>query len=164
MKLIYGEMPALARRYMHRERTDHTLQPKAQVHETFLRLMQGQAADWQSRAHFATASVVMRQILVDHARAHIAGERPDGKHRRVDLDALLATQSPRIEELQILDQALTRLGAMDARHVRLIESPYLPCFRQREAAEVLGLSIRRVKRDWASARAWLQSRLGLSPR
>jgi RNA polymerase sigma-70 factor, ECF subfamily len=164
VELVYGEMHARARRYMRRERPDHTLQPTALVHETYLRLMQGCAVDWQGRAHFyATASVVMRQILVDHARAHAAGKRPDGK-RRVDLDGLLAAQSPRIEELLILDEALTRLAAMDARQARLVELLYFGGLTEEEAAETLGISVRTVKRDWASARAWLQSQLRKPPK
>jgi RNA polymerase sigma-70 factor (ECF subfamily) len=164
VELVYDEMHARARRHMRRERPDHTLQPTALVHETFLRLMQGQPVDWQGRAHFyATASVIMRQILVDHARAHAARKRPEGK-QRVDLDGLLAAESPRIDELLILDEALTRLAAMDARQARLVELLYFGGLTEEEAAEVLGISVRTVKRDWASARAWLQSQLRQPPK
>jgi len=144
---------------MRRERPDHTLQPTALVHETYLRLMQGQAIDWQGRAHFyATASRAMRRILVDHARARAAGKRPDGK-LKVDLDGFLAAPSPRIEELLMLDEALIRLAAMDARQARLVELLYFGGLTEGEAAGALGISVRTVKRDWASARAWLQSQL-----
>ena len=159
VNLIYDEFRARAERYMRRERPDHTLQPTALVHETYLRLMQDGAADWQNRAHFyATAAIVMRRVLVDHARARAAGKRPGGRHR-VELDEFLAAQSPRIEQMLMLDEALDRLSRMDPRQGRLVEMLYFGGLTEAEAAEVLGLSVRSVKRLWASARAWLQSQL-----
>jgi RNA polymerase sigma factor (TIGR02999 family) len=161
--LVYEEFRAVARRYMRRERPDHTLQPTALVHEAYLRLMHGYSADWQSRAHFfAAASTVMRRILVDHARQRAAAKRPGGK-QRVELDDLMASASPRIEQLLILDEALDRLAGWDRRQARLVEMLYFGGLTEIEAAEALGVSVRTVKRDWSAARAWLQAQLGGKP-
>lgn len=162
VKLVYGEFHALAEKYMRRERPDHTLQPTALVHETYLRLMRDCAVDWQSRAHFyATAARVMRRILVDYARARAAAKRPDAK-QKMELDEFLAAQSPRIEQLLILDEALTRLSQMDERQARVVEMMYFGGLTEEETAEVLGISLRTVKRDWRDARAWLQAELNRS--
>ena len=159
VELVYNEFHARAQKYMRRERPGHTLQPTALVHETYLRLMQDHSADWQNRAHFfATASIVMRRILVDHARAHAAAKRP-GAGQRVELCDFLAAQSPRIEQMLILDEALTHLAQMDARQARVVELIYFGGLTEEEAAEVLGISVRTVKRDWRDARAWLQAEL-----
>jgi RNA polymerase sigma-70 factor (ECF subfamily) len=159
VELVYGEFHALAKRHMRRERPDHTLRPTELVHETYLRLLQGNAAAWQNRTHlYATASMVMRRILVDHARKRAAGKRP-GARQRVELNEFLAAESPHIEDLLILDEALTRLGQMDARQARVVELIYFGGLTEEEAAETLGISVRTVKRDWRDARAWLQAEL-----
>jgi RNA polymerase sigma-70 factor, ECF subfamily len=159
MSLVYAEFHARAEHYMRAERRDHTLQPTALVHEAYLRMMQDHAIDFQSRAHFfATASVVMRRVLVDHARAHGAGKRPGGK-QKVELNDFLAAQSPRLDQMLILDEALTRLTQMDPRQGRMVEIIYFGGLTHEEAAAVLGISVRTVKRDWNSARAWLQAEL-----
>lgn len=159
MGLVYGEFHNRAQHYMRSERPDHTLQPTALVNEAYLRLMQDRAIDFQSRAHFfATASIVMRRVLVDHARARGAGKRPDGK-LKVELNDFLAAQSPRLDQILMLDEALTRLSQMDARQGKLVEMIYFGGLTEEEAAAVLGISVRTVKRDWSSARAWLQAEL-----
>jgi RNA polymerase sigma factor (TIGR02999 family) len=163
ISLVYGEFHARAERYMRGERRDHTLQPTALVNETYLRLMQNHALDFRSRAQFfAAASIVMRRVLVDHARARGAGKRPGGK-QKVDLDEFLAARNPRLDQMLILDQALTRLGEMDARQARLVEMMYFGGLTEEETAAMLGISVRTVKRDWRSARAWLQAALSSSP-
>jgi len=160
MSLVYDELHVIARRYMRRERPDHTLQPTALVNEAYLRLLQPEDADWKDRAHFfAAASVVMRRILVDYARQRAAAKRPGGK-ARVEFDDVLASAQPRIEQVLILDQALTKLAAMDARQARLVEMKFFGGLTEQEAAEVLGVSERTAKRDWAVARAWLHTQLG----
>lgn len=159
MAVVYNELLTLARRYMWRERPDHTLQPTALVHEAYLRLMGEGAREWNGRTHFfASAATVMRRILVDHARQRAAAKRLGGKHR-VDITEILAVASPRPENILILDQALTRLAAMDARQARLVEMIYFGGLTQEEAAAVLGISARTAKRDWSAARAWLQTQL-----
>jgi RNA polymerase sigma factor (TIGR02999 family) len=159
MKLIYGELHARAQKQMRLERRGHTLQPTDLVHDTYLRMIQDNAVEWQNRAHFyATASVVMRQILVDYARKRAAIKRP-GARQRVELEDFLAAESPRIEQWLILDEALTPLAQMDARQARVVELIYFGGLTQEEVAEVLGISVRTVKRDWRDARAWLQAEL-----
>jgi RNA polymerase sigma-70 factor, ECF subfamily len=162
IQLVYGDMHARAQLYMRGERADHTLQPTALVNEAYLRLMQDHVADFQSRAHFfATASIVMRRVLVDHARARAAGRRPNGR-QKLELKDFMASDSPRVDEMLMLDEALTRLSEMDARQGRLVEMMYFGGLTEEEAAAVLGVSTRTVKRDWKSARAWLQAELNKS--
>jgi RNA polymerase sigma factor (TIGR02999 family) len=160
LALVYKELNALARRYMRRERHDHTLQPTALVHEAYLRLMGADARDWNGRAHFfASASVVMRRILVDHARQRAAGKRPGGK-LRVEIGEALIPAQDQIEDLLIIDEALTQLAAWNSRQARLVEMMYFGGLTVEEAAAVLGISRRTAERDWHAARAWLHSRLG----
>jgi RNA polymerase sigma-70 factor, ECF subfamily len=161
--VVYAELRRLARHYMARERPDHTLQPTALVNEAYLRLLHDRPADWQGRSHFfAAASIVMRRILVDHARSRAAGKRAGGR-QRVDLNEFMASPSPRIEQMLILDEALTRLAEWDSRQARLVEMIYFGGLTESEAAAVMGISERTVKRDWRAARAWLQSQLGGTP-
>ncbi|MBZ5624376.1 MAG: sigma-70 family RNA polymerase sigma factor [Acidobacteriia bacterium] len=157
--LVYDDLHALAQRFMRHERPDHTLQPTALVHEAYLRLLQKHAADWQSRAHFfAAASIAMRRILVDHARQRAAAKRPGGR-QKVELNDFMATANPRFDQLLVLDEALTRLAEWDGRKARLVEMLYFGGLTEEEAASVLGVSVRTVKRDWKAARAWLQAQL-----
>jgi RNA polymerase sigma-70 factor (ECF subfamily) len=157
--LVYDDFHALAQRYMRHERPDHTLQPTALVHEAYLRLLQDHAADWQGRAHFfAAASIAMRRILVDYARQRAAAKRPGGK-QKVELNDFMASANPRIDQLLVLDEALTRLAEWDSRKARLVEMLYFGGLTEEEAASVLGVSVRTVKRDWKAARAWLQTQL-----
>ena len=160
--LVYPDLHAIAQHYMRKERPDHTLQPTALVHEAYLRLMRDQSVDWHSRAHFfAAASIVMRRVLVDHARQRAAAKRPAGK-QRVELDDFMSWDSPRIEQLLILDEALTKLADWDSRRARLVEMMYFGGLTEEEAGVVLGVSVRTVKRDWSAARAWLQAQFGRS--
>jgi RNA polymerase sigma-70 factor, ECF subfamily len=161
--LVYDDLRAVARRSMRRERPDHTLQPTALVNETYLRLISDNTIDWKGRAHFfATAATVMRRILVDYARQRAAGKRVGGR-QRVDLDTLMAAASPHVEQLLILDQALTRLAEWGPRQAQLVEMMYFGGLTEAEAAEVLRVSVRTVRRDWSAARAWLQSQLSQLP-
>jgi RNA polymerase sigma factor (TIGR02999 family) len=145
---------------MLRERPGHTLQPTALVNEAYLRLMSGNPKHWHDRIHFfASASVIMRRILVDYARQRRAAKRPGGK-LRVELDEALATVSPKIEDLLVVDEALTRLSEWNPRQARLVEMVYFGGLKAEEAAEALGISARTANRDWAAVRAWLHSQLG----
>lgn len=162
-ELVYDDLHARAQQYMRRERPDHTLQPTALVNETFLKLLRHQTIEWQGRAHFlAVASVVMRRILVDHARGRRAGKRYGAK-QQVELDERHAAQHPHLDQLLVLDEALTRLSQMDPRQGRLVELMYFGGLTEEETAEALGISVRTVKRDWSSARAWLQAQLRRPP-
>ena len=140
---------------MWRERRNHTLQPSALVNETFLRLAASPGLDWQNRAHFfGIAARVMRQVLVDHARRRKAAKR-EGVH--VTLGDPEAPAAPL--ELLDLETALQELAALDERQARVVEMRYFAGLDVEETAEVLGLSARTVKREWQTARAWLQQRL-----
>lgn len=159
LKLVYAEFHARAAHYMRSERPDHTLQPTALVNEAYLRIMRDHRIDFQSRAHFfAAASIAMRRVLVDYARARAPGKRPAGK-LKVDLNDFMAADTPRLDQMLILDEALTRLGQLDARQARLVEMIYFGGRTHEETAALLGVSVRTVKRDWRSARAWLEAEL-----
>lgn len=156
---IYGELRKLAARYMRRERRNHTLQPTALVHEAYERLIQLPQISWQSRAHFyATASLLMRQILVDHARARQAAKR-GGIQQQVTLDDTVLPTTDRSVDILALHEALERLAKFDARQSRIIEFHFFGGLTFEEIALVLDVSERTVKRDWSMARAWLKGEL-----
>ena len=160
MTQVYGELRKLARRYMHAERPDHTLQATALVNEAYLRLMAQQGATWQDRAHFfAAAAQLMRHILVDHARAHKAGKRGGEQHQVTLTEGLAAEESKSIEVLA-LNEALEKLGRVDPRQARVVELHFFGGLTFAEIAYVLETSERTVKRDWTMARAWLFRQMG----
>ena len=157
---LYDELRKLARRYMRRERPDHTLQPTALVNEAYLRLARNGQGDWRNRTHFfACAAKAMRRILVDHARARKAAKRP-GHDQRVELNDFMATQGPTDDEVLDIDRQLGRLAQLHPRQARVVEMMFFGGMSQEEAAEVLGVSVRTVKRDWEDARTWIHSQLG----
>jgi RNA polymerase sigma factor (TIGR02999 family) len=159
VSLVYDELRSLAHRYMRRERYDHTLQPTALVHETYLRLMRQPEIDLGDRVQFfATAAVVMRRILVDYARQRGAVKRA-GDRQRVELVDFLAATAPNQEHWLVLDEALNRLAEWDRRQAKVVELMYFGGLTADEAAVALGVCSRTVKRDWKAARAWLQSQL-----
>ena len=161
LPLVYAELRRVAARQLRNERADHTLQPTALVHEAYLRLVGQRQAEWQNRAHFFGVSAqVMRRILVDHARRHGATKRGDGV-RCVSLDeardvAVVATELP----ILALDQALNRLEQVDAELARIVELRAFGGLTIEEAAHVLSVSPSSVKRDWRTAKAWLNRELG----
>jgi RNA polymerase sigma factor (TIGR02999 family) len=154
--LVYGELRRRAAGYLRGERPGHTLQPTALVHEAYLRLV-GRREPWRNRSQFfGIASNLMRQILVDHARRRRAAKRDAV---RVALDeAVQPTAEPAVDLVR-LDDALAELSALDARQGRVVELRYFGGLTLEEAAEVLGVSVATVKRDWTLARAWLFDRL-----
>src|SRR6267154_262954 len=156
---VYGELRRLAAHYMRSERGNHTLQPTALVNEAYTRLVQQPQIPWQSRAHFfATASHLMRHILVDHARARRAGKR-GGLQRQVTLDDALLPSSERTMDVLILDEALENLAQFDPRQARIVELHFFSGLTFAEIALVLKVAERTVKRDWSMARAWLKGEL-----
>jgi RNA polymerase sigma-70 factor, ECF subfamily len=158
LPLVYKELHRLAAAYMRRERPDHTLQPTALINEAYLRLA-GEDVDWNGRAHFiGLAAHVMRQVLVDHARAHKA-ERRAGGLRRVDMDENLAIAPERLGEIQFIDEALERLARRNQRQARVVELRYFGGLSVEQIASVLGIAPRSVKRDWSRARIWLHREL-----
>ena len=153
--LVYRELHRLAAAYMRRERPDHTLQPTALVNEVYMRLVQQRNIDWQSRAHFfGVAAGSMRRILVDHARAHRA-QRRGGGGQKLELKESIVFTAAQSDDLIALDEALSRLETWDPRQSRIVDMLFFGGLTQEEAAEVLGISVRTVKRDWSVARAWL---------
>jgi RNA polymerase sigma factor (TIGR02999 family) len=153
--LLYGELRRRAGRFMRRERPGHTLQPSGLVHEAYLRLAAAPGLDWHDRAHFfAIAARVMRQVLVDHARRRKAAKRDGCRVTLGDEDA--AMEPP---ELLDLENALKELAALDPRQARVVELRFFGGLDVPETAEVLGIAPRTVKREWQTARAWLQHRL-----
>lgn len=157
--LVYKELRSLAAAYMRRERSDHTIQATALVHEAYMRLIQQHEKNWQNRAHFfGVAAHLMRNILVDHARRHCAAKH-GGAHKRVPLDKVNLFSEEQYDELIALDEALVRLAKLDERMVRIVELRFFADLTVDETAEALGIAPRTVKRDWQVARSWLSSQL-----
>ena len=164
MPLVYDELRSLARAYLRREGTGHTLQPTALVNEAYLRLVDQQRVQWQNRAHFfGIAAQIMRRLLVDHARASKAEKRGGGA-MKVDLEHALAVAAPEQQvDLEELDRALDRLAQFDDRQRRIVELRYFAGATHEETSEALGISVATVKREWTLARAWLKKEAGAKP-
>jgi RNA polymerase sigma-70 factor (ECF subfamily) len=157
---IHDELRRLAASYLRKERPDHTLQPTALVNEAFLKLVDQRAARWQNRAHFfGIAAQAMRRILVDHARGHAASKR-GGALRKVPLDDAIAAGPPVDVDLLALDEALTRLAAMDPQQSRIVELRFFGGLTMEETAEVMHISPATIGREWRMAKAWLSAELG----
>jgi RNA polymerase sigma-70 factor (ECF subfamily) len=160
MKLVYRELRRRAGRYMRGERPDHTLQPTALVLEAYLRLTHKDRIEWQSSALFcAVATGEMRRILVDHARNRGAAKR-GGPPEKISLEDAAVYCTSRPEELLALDDALQEFAKWAPRQARIVEMLFFGGLTGTEIAEVLGISLRTVKRDWSAARAWLYSQVG----
>ena len=163
MELVYNELRQLARSYLRRERTDHTLQPTALVHEAYLRLVDDSQIQWQSRAHFfGVAARVMRRILVDHARRQAAAKRGGGLSRDIpleDVDAIAATPDLGGVDLVALDDALRNFGRTYPRQSEVVELRFFGGLSAGEIGAVLQVTERTVLRDWEFARAWLRREL-----
>ena len=153
--LVYDELRRRARSHLARERPDHTLQPTALVHEAYLRLIDQNRVQWQSRVHFfAIASRMMRRILVDHARRR-AAKRRGGANPKVTLDEGFVPGPVVDVDVIALDAALDALAEIDPDQGRLVEMRFYGGLTIEETAEVLGVSVSTVKREWSTARAWL---------
>lgn len=168
LPILYGELRTLARRHLRRERADHTLQTTALVHEAYLRLRDQLGVEWQGRAHFfAIASMMIRRILVDHAKSrgrlkrdpagsHSAGSRPNGL--RVPLTGLAEVADVAVPEdvdLVSLDGVLESFSCDEPRKAQVVHMRFFGGMSTAEIAEVLGVTTRTVERDWQYARAWL---------
>lgn len=150
----------MADHYLQAERKDHTLGRTALVNELYLRLVNQDRADWKDRAHFlGVAAHLMRRILVDHARSRQRAKR-SGVPVPIDIEMVKALGGElRTEEILAVDEALDRLAAVDGQQARIVELRYFTELTVEETAEVLGISPRTVKRDWAMAAAWLRNQL-----
>jgi RNA polymerase sigma factor (TIGR02999 family) len=160
--VVYAELRNLAHYHLKSERLDHTLQSTALVHEAFLRLVGGEPVHLQNRAHFvAIASRLMRQILVDHARTRQASKRDGGF--RIAIEDLTDLASSK-EEVPIVavDKALDGLSRVDERQSKVVEMKFFGGLSEREIAQVLGISLATVERDWRTARIWLRREMARS--
>jgi len=157
--VLYEELRRLARRFLAAERSDHTLQPTALVHEAYLRLIDQHAVDWRNRAHFlAMAATMMRRILINHAQAHKAAKR-EGSVQMVGLDEAFGVRlDPRIDLLH-LNATLERLSGMDEQQGKVVELRYFGGLSVEETAEVLSISPATVVREWKLTKAWLERAL-----
>jgi RNA polymerase sigma factor (TIGR02999 family) len=154
--LVYQELRRIAQHYLRQERSDHTLQSTALVHEAYLRLMKQGPTDIENRAHFfAVAACLMRQILVDHARRHRAAKRGSGL--KLELNEAISLQVPPNVDLIALDTALNELARLDPQQSRIVEMRFFAGLSIEDTAKVVGISPATVKREWAMARAWLRN-------
>jgi RNA polymerase sigma factor (TIGR02999 family) len=155
MPLVYEELRRMARRLMRRQRSGHTLETTALIHEAYLRLVDQSEVRWQNRAHFfGVAAKAMRHILVDHARTRQAAKR-GGRMQQVTLHETAAAVIERPLDLLALDDALQGLAVIDKRKSQVVELKYFGGLTVHEIAEVLRVSAETVARDWRLARAWL---------
>jgi len=158
--LVYEELRRLAAYHLRQERSNHTLQATALVHEAYLRLVDQHHVDWKNRSHFfGVAAHLMRRILLMHARQHHAAKR-GGSAQKVSLDEAVIFTRERSAELVALDELLTRLAELDPQQARIVELRFFGGLSVEETADLLGISTATVKRDWAMAKAWLARELG----
>jgi RNA polymerase sigma factor (TIGR02999 family) len=156
--LVYKELRRLAHYHLQSERPDHTLQSTALVHEAYLRLIGGQPVELRDRAHFiATASRLMRRILVDYARIRRASKRDGGY--RIAVENLPGLPANGDAELLALDEALHELARIDERQEKIVEMKFFGGLSAPEISELLGISRATVDRDWATARVWLHRQM-----
>lgn len=162
MPAVYAELRSVARRHLRNERADHTLQTTALIHEAYVRFAERGAPQFADRSHFvALTSCLMRQILVDHARRRLARKRLGGS--RIALAEDHAVIEPRVVDILAVDTALRRLSQLDAQQGRIVELRYFGGLSISETADALGISEATVKRDWATARAWLHREMQHPP-
>jgi RNA polymerase sigma factor (TIGR02999 family) len=155
--LVYRELRQLAATYLRKERSGHTLQPTALVHEAYLRLVDQSSPNWQNRSHFyGVAARLMRQILVDHARRKHAAKRAGVQ---VPLDRAVSFERGRSRDLIALDASLTELEKVDPRKCKTVELHYFGGFSTEEIAQALDVSAMTVRRDLRMAEAWLHGRM-----
>ena len=164
LPLVYDELRRLAHSYLSHERSDHTLQTTALVHEAYLKLIDQHSVNWQNRAQFfAISAQAMRRILVDNARRHTAAKLGSGGQKvSIDEVATVSTGSAN-ESLLALDLALQELASIDNEQSKIVELRYFGGLTIEETAQVLNTSPSSVQREWTSARAWLYRTIAGSP-
>ena len=154
--LVYDELRRLARYYLASQRSDHTLQSTAIVHEAYLRLAGRENVHWEDRSHFfAVAAQLMRRILVDHARKRNAAKRGGAAHLTLLVDGAVEPSAQRELDLVALDDALKALAELDERQSRIVELRFFGGLSIEDTSRVLEISPATVKREWSTARAWL---------
>lgn len=164
LPLVYAQLKSAAHRHLQRERAGHTLSTTALVHETYLKLSEQDQQQWRNRDHFhAVAAIVMRRVVIDHAKGVMAQKRGSGVRPQTlepslqDGEGLFSVQ--RAEELIELDAAIERLRGADERAARVVECRFFAGYSVTETAQALQVAPATVKRDWALARAWLMREL-----
>lgn len=159
LPLVYQELRALAGSFFAHERSDHTLQPTALVHEAYVRIVGTQDKPWTDRKHFfRVAAKVMRRVLTDHARANLSQKR-GGDWKRVTINQEIAvTSAAELEPLEF-EEALSKLERLHERQAQIVEMRFLAGLEVDEIAEILGVSRRTVELDWRTARAFLKREL-----
>lgn len=156
LPLVYQELQKIAHRYLSRERSSNTLQTTALVHEAYLKLIDQNRVQWQNRAHFfGIAAQAMRRILIDNARQRLADKRGAGVEKVAFEEGLIDVSDERAGSLIELDEALQKLAEIDGQKSQLVELRYFGGLSIEETAEVLGVSIATVNRQWRTAKAWL---------
>jgi RNA polymerase sigma factor (TIGR02999 family) len=159
MPIVYAELRKVAARCIAVERPGHTLQPTALVHEVYFRLVGQKEIEWKNRAQFfAISAQIMRRVLLDYARRHQALKR-GGLRQKITLDENMAIAVDRLSDFIVLDEALSRLAAVDPDQARLVELRFFGGLTVEQTAHVLGISTATVKREWSSARAWLRKEM-----
>jgi RNA polymerase sigma factor (TIGR02999 family) len=160
IRTVYNELRRQARYHLRRERANHSLQTSALINEAYIKLVEQRSVKWESRTHFfALAAEMMRRILVDHAKAKHRQKR-GGKEENLPLEAALTVQTDeRDVDLIALDEALTRLAAIDPQQAKIVGLRYFSGLSIEETAKALDISTATVKRDWAMAKAWLRHEL-----
>ncbi len=155
MPFVYEELKRQARILMSRERSNHTLQPTALVHEAFMKLAEQSGIDWQNRSHFfGIASRLMRQILVDHARLH-AAEKRGSNPIHFSIEDVQIPVEQRADSILIINEVLDRLAEFDEQQAKIVEMRFFGGMNNAEIAEALEISERTVGREWQSAKLWL---------
>jgi RNA polymerase sigma factor (TIGR02999 family) len=157
LPFVYEELRVIARSYLRRERQGHTVHTGTLVHQAFVKLLDGKPVRWEGRAHFfGIAARLMRQILVDHARARDAVKRGSGE----PIEPLATALSVAVQTMDVgvlaLDRALAELSTRDPQQARVVELRFFAGLTVEEVADVLGVSAGTVKREWSMARAWLR--------
>ena len=159
LPVVYDELRRIAKYYMSRERSSHTLQATALVHETYLKLIDQHKVDWKNRSHFfGLAAEIMRRILVNHARDRKA-EKRGGEMQQVSLSIAIDSFQKQDVDVLALDETLDELAKMDARKAKVVELKFFGGLKSKEIAEVLQISDATVEREWSFAKAWLYSRM-----
>ncbi len=157
---LYNELREMAAGYLRRERSDHTLQPTALVHESYLRLVNQRTVNWSDRLQFLSiAARMMRRILADHGVARKAEKRGGGAPK-LQLDEALEFCENRAIDISAVDEALRELEKLDHRQGQVVELRFFGGLTIEETAELMGLSPATVKREWMTARRWLQREIG----
>lgn len=159
LPIVYDELRRVASNQLRNERSDHTLQATALVHEAYLRLLEQKEVDWQNRVHFfSIAAEMMRRILVNYAIQRNAKKRGDGA-AKIELDEAIGFSKERELDLVILDETLNELAKFDPGQARIVELRFFAGLTIEETAQALGISDSTVKREWRSAKAWIMGRM-----